>query len=169
MAYLYITYAACWRNKIIMNIKKDSLIVLGLVFGVSVLLYILDVPISSSTLDLIPTATPTLTNQSQKIPSSTPDTNTYRQFQESVSYYVKRRAETMTVLIHLEGKTVKDLQLTQVASNGESQQYQDGFATEIKTFVIGKNINEIQVTRVAGASYTSNAFMEALSKIKSTL
>ncbi|MFZ2025949.1 MAG: FMN-binding protein [Microgenomates group bacterium] len=152
-----------------MNVKKNSFIVLGLVFGVSVLLYILDVPISPITHDAIPTVIPITISPSQPAPSSIPVTATYRQFQESISYYVKRRAESMTVQIYLEGQIVKDLQLNQVASNGESQQYQDAFAAEIKTLVVGKNINELQIDRIAGASYTSNAFMEALTKIKSTL
>lgn len=153
-----------------MNINKNSFIVLGLVFGVSVLLYVLDVPISPTALDQIPTVIPTsVAPQSQTTPSSVPVTNIYRQYIENIQYFVKRRAETMTVQIYLDGQIVTDLNLTQVASNGESQQYQDDFAAEVKTLVIGKNINEIQVTRIAGASYTSNAFMEALSKIKSTL
>lgn len=152
-----------------MNIKKNSFIVLGLVFGVSVLLYILDVPIAPAASEYIPTTAPTLPQRSQTIPSSTPPTDTYKQIQESIQYYVKRRAETLTVLLFLEGRTIKNIELSQVATNGESQQYQDGFAAEIKTMVVGKNIDEINVSRVAGASYTTGAFMEALSKIKSTL
>lgn len=152
-----------------MNIKKNSFIVLGLVLGVSVLLYILDVPIAPTSPEYVPTTVPTLPQRSQTMPSSVPPTNNYKQMQESVQYYVKRRAETLTVVLSLEGRTIKDLELSQVATNGESQQYQDGFAAEIRTMVVGKNIDEINVTRVAGASYTSNAFMEALSKIKSTL
>lgn len=152
-----------------MNIKKNSLIVLGLVLGVSVLLYILDVPIAPTALEYTPTAIPTLPQQSQTTPSSTPPTNNYKQMQESIQYYVKRRAETLTITLSLEGKIIKNLELTQVATNGESQQYQDGFASEIKTTVVGKNIDEINVTRVAGASYTSSAFMDALSKIKAAL
>lgn len=152
-----------------MNIKRDSFIVLGLVFGVSVLLYILDVPITRTSLEYTPTAIPTLLQQSQTTPTSTPSTTSYKQMQESIQYYVKRRAETLTVKLFMEGKTIRNLELSQIATNVESQQYQDGFAAEIKTVVVGKSIDEINVSRVAGASYTSDAFMEAISKIKSTL
>ena len=161
-----------------MNIKKNSLIMLGLVFGVSVILYALDVPMNTSiktnntSTTSIPTAIPTSASPTP-IPSTQPTplstTSSIKHVSETVDYTVRRIPESITVNITLDGTTVTDLQLTQNTNNGESAVYQDAFLSEIKPSVVGKNIKDINVSRVAGASYTTDAFMQAIQKIQTKM
>ena len=48
----------------------------------------------------------------------------------------------------------------------ESQQYQSAFIGGIADQVVGKDIDEVSVSRVAGSSLTSGGFMKALAEIK---
>ncbi|MFZ2206509.1 MAG: FMN-binding protein [Microgenomates group bacterium] len=158
-----------------MNIKKNSFAVLGLVLGVSVILYIFDVPIISTSKQIIPTESiPTLIPTSLPVvsPSTlaiTPTYSSFRQVSETVDYSVKRFSESITVNATFSNQTIIDLQIKNQSTNGESAAYQEAFATEIKQYVIGKKISEINISRIAGASYTSVAFMEAISRMQSKI
>jgi len=172
-----------------MNIKKNSFIVLGLVLGVSVILYIFDVPIVPSSSRLvptiaIPTVTPDLIPLTLPTETQTPNRPTSisimplatstvvpstRQFTEKVDYSVRNFSESITLNMTLNGTIITDLQVSQNASNGDSASYQDAFAAEIKSVVVGKNIKDINVSAIAGASYTTAAFMQAISKIQSSI
>lgn len=154
--------------------------VLGLVFGVSVILYIFDVPIIPSSTQITPTVSiPTIIPSQQtggitNIPSIAPTTilptsTALRTLSETVNYSVRRIPENMAVSIMLNGTTVTDLQLSQNPGSGESAGYQDAFAAEIKSYVIGKNIKDINVSRIAGASYTTDAFMQAIKKMQTNI
>lgn len=55
---------------------------------------------------------------------------------------------------------------TTAAASGTSRQYQREFVNNYKTLVVGKNINEVELDRVAGSSLTSNGFNDALEQIK---
>ena len=48
----------------------------------------------------------------------------------------------------------------------ESEQYQGEFIGGIAEIVEGRDIDEIQVSRVAGSSLTSGGFNDAIEKIK---
>jgi hypothetical protein len=53
------------------------------------------------------------------------------------------------------------------ATDHEARQYQQAFASAISAEVVGKDISSLSVTRVAGASLTSNGFNSALDQIRS--
>ncbi|MFH0772807.1 MAG: FMN-binding protein [bacterium] len=152
-----------------MNIKKNSYKVLGLVLGVSVILYIFDVPIIPSSTQVTPTITiPTIvpTEQIIKTTIASPTPPSLKKVSEIVDYTVGNFPESVSVNITLDGATVTDLQLSLNPSNDTSAAYQNAFAAEIKSYVVGKNIKDINVSRVAGASYTTEAFMQAVKKIQ---
>ncbi|MCX6732752.1 MAG: FMN-binding protein [Candidatus Roizmanbacteria bacterium] len=171
-----------------MNIKKNSYMMLGLVFGVSVILYVFDTSIHTSSKiqivpqtfipSIIPTTqliTPTITTQSVSptsvqitLPTTVP-TSSLKRLSNSVDYTVRGIPEHIVVTITLQGTTITDLQLTQNTDNGESAAYQDAFLSVIKQSVVGKNIKDINVSRVAGASYTTDAFMQAISNIQAKI
>ena len=65
-----------------------------------------------------------------------------------------------------DGGVIDDVTVTPKAS-GTSKQYQDKFAGGIADEVVGKNIDEIDVSKVAGSSLTSGGFNEAVDQIKS--
>ena len=56
--------------------------------------------------------------------------------------------------------------VTQAVFIGEAAQFQSRFAQEITGEVVGKDIDQITVSRIAGSSLTSTAFNDALSEIK---
>jgi uncharacterized protein with FMN-binding domain len=51
-------------------------------------------------------------------------------------------------------------------SSGASSQFQAEFVENFKPLVVGKSVNEVNLSRVAGSSLTSGGFNEALSHIK---
>ncbi|WP_311208621.1 MULTISPECIES: FMN-binding protein [unclassified Aeromicrobium] len=65
-----------------------------------------------------------------------------------------------------DGGVIDDVTVTPKAS-GTSKQYQDKFAGGIADEVVGKNIDDIDVSKVAGSSLTSGGFNEAVDQIKS--
>jgi hypothetical protein len=65
-----------------------------------------------------------------------------------------------------DGGVIDDVTVTPKAS-GTSKQYQDKFAGGIANEVVGKNIDDIDVTKVAGSSLTSGGFNQAIDQIKS--
>lgn len=65
-----------------------------------------------------------------------------------------------------DGGVIDDVIVTPQAS-GTSKQYQEKFAGGIADEVVGKNIDDIDVTKVAGSSLTSGGFNQAIDQIKS--
>jgi uncharacterized protein with FMN-binding domain len=74
--------------------------------------------------------------------------------------------ETITVSVTLGGGTVKAASVSQQASSRDSREYQDAFASGYKTYVVGKDITTIQLSRVSGSSLTPQGFNDALEQIK---
>ncbi len=75
--------------------------------------------------------------------------------------------EEIEVEITLEGGSVTAVTVTPQASGGQAAQYQKQFASGIADEVVGKSIDELEVTRVAGSSLTSGGFDAAVEQIKS--
>lgn len=65
-----------------------------------------------------------------------------------------------------DGGVVEDVTVTPQAT-GTSRQYQDKFVSGIADEVVGKSIDELDVSKVSGSSLTSGGFNEALAQIKS--
>lgn len=65
-----------------------------------------------------------------------------------------------------DGGVVDDVTVTPKAS-GTSRQYQEEFAGGIADEIVGKNIDDLDVGKVAGSSLTSGGFNQALDQIKS--
>lgn len=67
--------------------------------------------------------------------------------------------------------TVEDNAVTKVevapGASGTSLSYQKQFIAGIDTEVVGKSLNDIEVTKVSGSSLTSGGFNKALAQIKS--
>jgi hypothetical protein len=82
------------------------------------------------------------------------------------SYRTPGGTESIALTVTLENSIIKDIDLEQQASGGDTEVYQAKFASGYKPLVIGKNIDEVKLTRVAGSSLTSNGFNEALKQIK---
>lgn len=75
-------------------------------------------------------------------------------------------AETVGVTVTLVNGVVTDSVFVVKAERPTSVTMQQNFAGGYKEFVVGKNIDEISVTKVSGSSLTPGGFMDALEKIK---
>lgn len=75
-------------------------------------------------------------------------------------------AETVTVTIRLAGDVVTAVDVTGDAASPQSRQYQQAFIGGIAGEVVGKDIDDLSVSRVAGSSLTSGGFNDALEMIK---
>ncbi|MET0449213.1 MAG: FMN-binding protein [Aeromicrobium sp.] len=83
------------------------------------------------------------------------------------SYRTPETTETIDVTITLESDVITAVEVTGDPQAPQSQQYQSRFIGGISDEVVGKNIDEISVSRVAGSSLTSGGFNDAVETIKS--
>jgi len=83
------------------------------------------------------------------------------------SYATPESVETITVTVTLQDDIVTDVEVTGDPQKRESEQYQSQFIGGIADVVEGQDIDDIQVSRVAGSSLTSGGFNEAIETIKS--
>lgn len=75
-------------------------------------------------------------------------------------------SETVTVTITLADDIVTAVEVEGDAASPQSRQYQEAFIGGISDEVVGKEVDSLSVSRVAGSSLTSGGFNDALEKIK---
>ncbi|KQX74543.1 MULTISPECIES: FMN-binding protein [Aeromicrobium] len=73
---------------------------------------------------------------------------------------------TVKVELTLSDGTISDVTVTPEASNGTSKQYQTQFAGGIADQVVGKSLDDLDVSKVAGSSLTATGFNDAIDQIK---
>ena len=83
------------------------------------------------------------------------------------SYATPESVETITVTVTLEDDIVTAVEVTGDPQKRESEQYQGQFIGGIADAVVGQDIDELNVSRVAGSSLTSDGFNKAVETIKS--
>lgn len=83
------------------------------------------------------------------------------------TYVSPNGTETVGVELTLASGTVTDVQITQHPSNPNTRKFQGEFASGIAAQVVGKSIDELDVSKVAGSSLTSGGFNKAVEQIKS--
>ena len=83
------------------------------------------------------------------------------------TYVSPNGTETVGVQLTLAAGTVTDVQITQHPSNPNTRKFQGEFAGGIASQVVGKNIDELSVSKVAGSSLTSGGFNQAVEQIRS--
>ena len=82
------------------------------------------------------------------------------------NYVSPNGTETVGVTLTLAGGAVSDVQITQHPSNPNTRKFQGEFAGGIQSQIVGKSLDEIKVSKVAGSSLTSGGFNQAVEKIK---
>ena len=85
----------------------------------------------------------------------------------SGSYQTPETVETISLTLPLGTNVITEVNVIGDPQARETQQYQGQFIGGISDVVVGKNIDEISVSRVAGSSLTSKGFNSAVDKIKS--
>jgi uncharacterized protein with FMN-binding domain len=86
-------------------------------------------------------------------------------YTEDGSYNSPGGEESITVKLTLAGGVVEDLDVTSNATNPNSKKYQGEFVDGINDIVVGKSIDDLNVSKVAGSSLTSGGFNDAIDKI----
>lgn len=82
------------------------------------------------------------------------------------SYQAPSGTETITVTLTLAKDTVTAVRIGRHATDPNAIQYQTMFADGISSIVVGKDIDSLGVSRVAGSSLTSGGFRAAVDAIK---
>lgn len=83
------------------------------------------------------------------------------------TYVSPNGTETVGVELTLASGTVSAVTITEHPSNPNTRKFQGEFAGGIADQVVGKNIDDLKVSKVAGSSLTSGGFNQAVEKIKS--
>ena len=82
------------------------------------------------------------------------------------SYQTPETVEQISVTLTLADGVVTDVEVTGDPKAPETEQYQGQFIDGIADEVVGKPIDELNVSRVAGSSLTSGGFNDAVESIK---
>lgn len=95
-------------------------------------------------------------------------TNTYSNgsYTGSGSYTSPGGTEEVEVTITLDGNKITDATVTTDPASPTSQQYQNEFKSGFKSLVVGKNIDDVKLSKVSGSSLTSQGFNAAIQQIK---
>jgi uncharacterized protein with FMN-binding domain len=82
------------------------------------------------------------------------------------TYKSPNGTETVGVQLTLANGTVSAVDITEHPSNPNTRKFQGQFASGIAEQVVGKSLDEIKVSKVAGSSLTSGGFNQAVEEIK---
>lgn len=115
--------------------------------------------------------TGTTDSSSQQQPAAdTPaaETDAYKDgtYTATGSYLSPGGQESVDVAVTLKGGMIESATVTPHPASTTSTQYQGEFVNNFKPLVVGKNINDVKLSRVAGSSLASGGFNEAIEKIK---
>ena len=111
-------------------------------------------------------STPQSTGSSGSGSSSSSGTYKDGTYTAEGSYQTPETVEKITVKVTLADDTITAVDVTGDPQARESQQYQGQFIGGISDEVVGKKIDDIKVSRVAGSSLTSGGFNQAIEEIK---
>lgn len=104
-------------------------------------------------------------------PKVNPDAQATNAFKDGTysatgTYQTPGGRESIDVTVTLAEGAITDATVEQNARGGEAAEYQSKFVSGYKTQVIGKKIDEVNLSRVAGSSLTSNGFNNAIQDIE---
>lgn len=86
---------------------------------------------------------------------------------EAIGRYISPGgAEEIGVTLVLEDSIIVDSEVKVLATRDISLKIQEDFAENYKRFVVGKDINDVKLTKVSGSSLTPNGFNDAVERIK---
>jgi len=108
--------------------------------------------------------TPTTSSAS----SSAPSNASYKDgnYEGKGEYPNPAGTSKVTVALTLKGNKITDIKVTPGATNSTSRGYQTQFAGGIASEVVGKSIDSLNVSAVAGSSLTVQGFDQAIDQIK---
>ncbi len=113
--------------------------------------------------------TTTMNSNDESSASTNQATNsTYKDgtYTASGSYSSPGGQESISVKVTLQDGTVTETSATAGATDKDAEEYQEKFINNYQQLVVGKKIDGIRLSRVAGSSLTSTGFNNALEQIK---
>jgi len=102
----------------------------------------------------------------ETVPDAGASTYTDGTYTESGSYQTPNGTESVEVTLTLADDVITAVEVTGSGGSRDTQEYQGQFIDGIDAVVVGKNIDEISVSKVAGSSLTSGGFTQAVDAIK---
>ncbi|WP_018142987.1 FMN-binding protein [Alloscardovia criceti] len=100
-------------------------------------------------------------------PAASADTGTYADGTYTVSgTYGEHSASTMNASISIQDGKISSVEVTTESSSAISKKYGKDFVQNINAAVEGKDIRDLTVDTVAGASWTTEAFNTALVNVR---
>lgn len=87
-------------------------------------------------------------------------------YEATGQYATPESVETIDVTLTVAGDTVTAVEVTGDPQAAESKRYQGEFIGGIQSEVVGKKLDEVSVSKVAGSSLTSGGFNKAVDTIK---
>jgi uncharacterized protein with FMN-binding domain len=109
------------------------------------------------------TTTTTTTTVNVVLPTSPYKDGTYSAVG---SYESPGGPDNLNVSVTLASGIITDATVTSGAHDSTSSHYQGIFISSYKNLVVGKNIDDVVLSKVSGSSLTSGGFNDALTKIK---
>lgn len=102
-----------------------------------------------------------------KFPDAKADTGSYAngQYKAEGTYGIESKNKLSVTLTVADGK-VADLNVDSQGSGEISQKYSKEFVKQINAQVVGKDLKDLRVDIVAGASWTTEAFNQALTNVR---
>lgn len=82
------------------------------------------------------------------------------------SYLSPGGRESIELTVVIKDGVITETSLVAQATDREAEEHQELFAGHYKELVVGKKINGLSLSRVAGSSLTSNGFNDALQEIR---
>ncbi len=93
-------------------------------------------------------------------------TYTDGEYKATGSYESPGGTENIAVDVTIANNIVTATTATSGANDSEAEVYQSQFISGLKKYVVGKNVNDIKLSRVSGSSLTSQGFNDALTQIR---
>lgn len=105
---------------------------------------------------------------SQNNDTTSTDVSSYKDgtYSATGAYVSPGGRESIELTVTIKDGVITSTELKQNANDGDAKQYQAAFAGGYKDLVVGKKVDEVKLSRVAGSSLTSNGFNDALNQIK---
>lgn len=115
--------------------------------------------------DTTPSNTTTTSSPNNTTPSTSGTAYKNGSFSANGSYRTPGGTETISVSVTLKDDVITSVSVTG-NGRGDSAEYQSMFKSGVSSLTVGKDIDDVKLSRVSGSSLTSTGFNSALDTIK---
>ena len=141
-----------------------ALIIIVLIGIVASAVIVINQPKDTNTQTTDTTTTSTSTTNADTSTTASYKDGTYN---ATGSYSTPGGKESIALVVVIKDGVIAETSMVANAKNGDAKEYQAAFASTYKSLVVGKSVDKVSLSRVAGSSLTSNGFNDALDQIKS--